>query len=94
MNTTEEVLRKDARPDAEAELRKAAAVRKIVELENLEVNQEELGETIAIICRQNGMTVEQLKPHYDAEFEQAVIKSILTGKVMDLIRDAAEITVV
>ena len=94
MNTTKEVLRKDARPDAEAELRKAAAVRKIVELENLEVNQEELGETIAIICRQNGMTVEQLKPHYDAEFEQAVIKSILTGKVMDLIRDAAEITVV
>ena len=94
MNTTKEVLRKDARPDAEAELRKAAAVRKIVELENLEVSQEEIGETVAVICRQNGMTVEQLKPHYDAEFEQAVIKSILTGKVMDLIRDAAEITVV
>ena len=94
MNTTKEVLRKDARPDAEAELRKAAAVRKIVELENLEVSQEEIGETVAVICRQNGMTVEQLKPLYDAEFEQAVIKSILTGKVMDLIRDAADITVV
>jgi trigger factor len=94
MNTTREVLRKDARPDAEAELRKDAAVRKIVQLENLEVSQEEIGETVAVICRQNGMTVEQLKPHYDAEFEQAVIKSILTGKVMDLIRDAAEITVV
>ncbi len=94
MNTTKEVLRKDARPDAEAELRKAAAVRKIVELENLEVSQEEIGKTVALICRQNGMTVEELKPHYDAEFEQAVIKSILTGKVMDLVRDAAEVTVV
>ena len=94
MSTTMEDLRKDARPDAEAELRKAAAVRKIVELEKLEVNQEEIGKTVALICRQNGMTVEELKPHYDAEFEQAVIKSILTGKVMDLIRDAANITVV
>ncbi len=94
MNTTKEVLRKDARPDAEAELRKDAAVRKIVELENLEATQEEIGQTVALICRQNGMTVEELKPHYDAEFEQAVIKSILTGKVMDLIRDAADITVV
>ena len=94
MSTTKEDLRKDARPDAEAELRKAAAVRKIAELEKLEVSQEEIGKAVALICRQNGMTVEELKPHYDAEFEQAVIKSILTGKVMDLIRDAAEITVV
>ena len=94
MSTTKEDLRKDARPDAEAELRKAAAVRKIAELEKLEVSQEEIGKAVALICRQNGMTVEELKPHYDAEFEQAVIKSILTGKVMDLIRDAANITVV
>ena len=94
MNTTKEALREDARPDAEAELRKAAAVRKIVELEGLDVSKEELGETVALICRQNGMTVEQLKPHYDAEFEQAVMKSILTGKAMDLIWSAAEITVV
>ena len=94
MNTTREVLRADARPDAEAELRKDAAVRKIVELEGLEVSQEEIGEAVAVICRQNGITVEELKPHYDAEFEQAVIKSVLTGKVMGLIRDAADVTVV
>ena len=94
MSTTKEALRADARPDAEAELRKAAAVRKIAELENLEVTKEEIGETVAVICRQNGMTVEELKPHYDAEFEQAVIKSILTGKVMRLIWDAADVTVV
>ena len=94
MNTTKEALREDARPDAEAELRKAAAVQKIAELENLEVSQEEIGESVALICRRNGMTVEELRPHYDAEFEQAVITSVLTGKVMRLIRDAADITVV
>jgi hypothetical protein len=36
--------------------------------------------------------VEQLKPYFDAEFDSAVRRSILTGKVMSLIRNAAEIT--
>ena len=94
MNTTREALRKDFQADAEAELRKDAAVRQIVKLEQLEVSKEELGEAVAQICRQNGITVEQLKPHYDEAFEQAVIKSVLTGKAMCLIRDAAVITVV
>ena len=94
MSTTKEALREDARHDAEAEVRKDAAVRQIVKLEGLEATQEEIGQTVAQICRQNGITVEELKPHYDAEFEQAVIKSVLTGKVMGLIRDAADVTVV
>ena len=94
MNTTKEALREDARHDAEAEVRKDAAIRQIVKLEGLEASKEEIGEAVALICRQNGMTVEELKPYYDAEFEQAVIKSVLTGKVMGLIQDAADITVV
>ena len=94
MNTTKEALREDARHDAEAEVRKDAAIREIVKLEGLEASKEEIGEAVALICRQNGMTVEELKPYYDAEFEQAVIKSVLTGKVMRLIGNAADITVV
>ena len=94
MNTTKEALREDARHDAEAEVRKDAAIREIVKLENLDVTQAEIGEAVALICRQNKITVEELKPHYDAQFEQAVIKSVLTGKVMDLIYQAADITVV
>ena len=94
MNTTREALREDTRPSAEAALRKDAAVAKIAELEGLEATKEEIGEAVALICRQNNITVEQLKPHYDAQFEQAVINSVLTGKVMRLIRDAATITVV
>ena len=94
MNTTKEALREDVRPSAENALRCQAAVRKIVELEGLDVTKEELGEAVAVICRQNHMTLEELKPHYDAEFEQAVIISVLTAKVMRLIRDAAVVTVV
>ena len=92
--TSEEDLRKDLVPAAENALRVKACVEKIVALENLEATQEEIGQAVAVICRQNGMTVEQLKPHYDAAFEQAVISSILTSKVMRLIRDAADVMVV
>lgn len=94
MNTTVDTLRQDARSAAEASLRSQAAVDKIVELEGLEATQQEIGEAVALICKQNNMTVKQIKPYYDAEFEQAVIKSVLTSKVMGLIRDAADIAVV
>ena len=94
MKTTEEELRKDSYPAAEAALRNHAAVAKIVQLEKLEATKEEIAEALALICRQNGLTMEQLKDYYDAEFEAAVMKSVLTSKVMRFIRDAADITVV
>lgn len=92
MSTTQEDLRKDARPTAESALKCQAAVDRIVELEKLEATQEEISQAVAVIARQNKMTVEQLKPYYDAEFEKAVVNSILTGKVMALIRAAATVT--
>ena len=92
MKTTKEDLRKDAYPAAEAAMRNHAAIDKIVELEKLEATQEELGKAIAVIARNNGITVEDLKDYYDEEFEKAVMRSVLTGKVMALIRDAAIVT--
>ena len=92
MRTTPEQLRQDARPAAENAVRTQAAVDLIVEIEGLTATKEEIGEAVALICRQNNMTLEQLKPYYDAEFEAAVVRSVLTTKVMRLIRDAAVIT--
>ena len=92
--STVEDLRKDAASAAEVALRTQATVDKIVELENLTASEQEIGEALAVIAKQNNMTVEQIKPYYDAEFEQAIIKSVLTSKVMHLIRDAADIAVV
>ena len=92
MNTDEQTLRADARPSAENAIRTRAAVDRIVELEKLEASQQEIGEAMALIARQNNMTIEQLKPYYSAEFEAAVVRSVLTTKVMNLIREAAEIT--
>ena len=91
MNTTEEKLREDARGNAVNSVKVQAAIEQIVELENLEATKEEIGEAVALIARQNNMTVEQLKPYYDAAFEAAVIRSVLTSKVLKLVRDAAEI---
>ena len=94
MNTTVEDLRKDAYPAAEAAMRNHVAVEKIVELEKLEATTEEITQTLMVIAQQNKLTMEQLKDFYDADFEAAVMKSVLTSKVMRLIRDAADITVV
>ena len=92
LSTTEEQLRQDARANAEASIRGQAAIEQIVSLENLEATKEEIGEALALIARQNNMTLEQLKPYYDAQFEAAVVRSVLTSKVMRLIRDAADVT--
>ena len=93
MNTTEAQLREDARANALNSIRMQAAIEQIVSLEGLEATKEEIGEAVALIAQQNKMTVEQLKPYYDAQFEAAVVRSVLTSKVMRLVRDAAEVTV-
>ena len=92
MGTTEEQLRIDAEESAKAAIRIKAATDKIAELEKLEATQEEIGVACATIARQNNMTIEQLKPYYDAEFEAAVIRTVLMSKAMKVVRDAAEVT--
>ena len=92
MNTTEEKLREDAWANAEASVRIQAAIELVVEKEQLEPTEEEIGQAMAMIARQNRMTVEQLKPYVDAAFQAAVVRSVLTSKVMQLIRATAEIT--
>ena len=92
MNTTTEQLRKDAEPEAVYALKAKAVVEKVAQLEGLEATQEEIAEACVQICRRNNMTVEQLKPYYSDEFEAAVINSVLTGKVLRLIRQTADVT--
>ena len=89
MNTDEEKLRQEAEPAAIATIKARAVVDEVVMAEGLEATKEEIAEALAVICRQNGLTMEQMKEHYDAQFEQAVVNSVLTSKVMRLIRDAA-----
>lgn len=91
LNTSREKLREDARGNAIVSVKVQAAIEQIVAIEELTASQQEMGEAMAVIARQNRMTVEQLKPYVDAEFTAAVERSVLTSKVMKLIRDAAVI---
>ena len=92
LGTDEQKLREEARAAAEAMLRSQATIDRIVMLEGLEADSQDIAEALAVICRQNDMTMEQLKPYYDAEFEKAVVRSVLSTKATKLIRDAAVIT--
>ena len=89
MSTTPEKIREDLKPQAEAAIRCRAAIDEIVMAEGLEADKEEIAQALAMICRQNNLTMDQLKEHYDAAMEQAVVNSVLTGKAMHLIREAA-----
>ena len=91
MKTDIEKLRADARANAVASLKIQATIAEVVKLEKLEVTEEEMEASLEVICRQNNMTIDMLKPHIDAEFTAAVTRSVLMGKVMRLIRDAAEV---
>ena len=91
MNTTEEKLRADTRANAVASVRVQAAIEQIVALENLEATEEDIAEAMEVIARQNRLTVEQMKPYIDAEFEAAVVRNVLTSKAMKLVRDEADI---
>ena len=91
MSTTEDALREDLKPQAEFAIRSRATIDEIVQIEGLTADEEDIGKALAIIARHNNITVEQLKEQYDAALEQAVINSVLTGKVMQLIRAAATV---
>ena len=91
MNTTVEKLRADTRANAVASVRVQAAIEQIVALENLEATEEDIAEAMTVIARQNRLTVEQMKPYIDAEFEAAVVRNVLTSKAMKLVRDEADI---
>lgn len=92
MNTTEEQLKEDARAAAIMSLRTQAAVEQIVALENLVAEEDEINQAVALVAQQNNMTLEQLKPYYNGEFEAAIVRHVLTGKAMKVIRDHAVIT--
>ena len=89
MSTSEAQLKEDLRPQAEYAIRSRAAIDEIVQIEGLEADKEDIAQALAVICRHNHITMDQLKEQYDAALEQMVINSVLTGKVMQLIRAAA-----
>ena len=92
MSTTEEQIRKDVEATAVAALKAKATIDEIVMIEGLKAEEEDIAKAMAVVCRHNNITMDELKEQYDSALEQLIINSVLTGKVMRLIRDAAVVT--
>ena len=92
MGTTQDTLKADMREHARNAVQMQAAIELIADLEQLQATEEELQQALEVVARQNNMTLEQIQPLYDAEFAQALARSVLTGKVMHLIRENAVVT--
>jgi len=91
MGTDKAQIREDLRSAAVQNICMKAAVEQIVDLEGLDADKEEIAKAYALICRQNNLTMDQLKEYVDAEFEHAVVHSVLSSKARALIRQYAVI---
>lgn len=89
---SEAQLREDAKGEAINSLRIQKAAERIAELEDIQVDDNDIAGELALICRQNNMTMEQLRPYYDSEFEQTVIRNLRMKKAIALVRAHAKLT--
>ena len=92
--STEQKIREDARPEAENSLRIQKAAMRIALLEGLTATDEDVAAELAAICRQNGMTMEQLRPYLNDSFEQSLAENIRMKKAIAFVRAHASVTVV
>ena len=91
MNRTKEQLREDHLPDAKRNIERQLAIDEIARIEGIEADEASVAEALNAICRENGVTVEQLRPHMDAAFQAAVERGVVNDKVLNRILELAEI---
>ncbi len=92
MQTSEEKLRQQATPAARQSILTAATIEKIVELEGLKAEEDEIFKACEHICKRNNITMDVLKSMEDKNLDEMVERAVLTSKVMSLIRENAQIT--
>lgn len=91
---SEQQIREDAKPEAENSLRIQKSAERIALLEGLTASEQDVADELSAICRQNRMTMEQLKPYLNAQFESSVKDNIRMKKAIAFVRAHASVTVV
>ena len=91
---TEAQLRKDCVPDARKGIQRQRVIGEIARLEGIVADEDSVAAAIERICRENGMTVEQLSGHIDEAAQRAIVQNVVTEKVLDRIREYAVVEVV
>ena len=91
MNRTKEEIREDHLPDAKRNIERQLAIDEIARLEGIEADEASVAEALNKICEENGVTIDDLRPHIDAAFQAAVERSVVNEKVLTRILELAEI---
>ena len=91
MGSSEEKLREELRPEAEQRVRIQAAIEKIAKLEDLSATEQDIADACDSLCRRNHITMEQLDNLYDTEFAKALERSVIGAKVLEFVRNHAQI---
>ena len=91
---TREQLRLDCLPDARKAVRRQSAIAEIADAEHIEADEASVAAAIQEICRQNGLTVDQLTQYMDEAAQAAVIRNVITEKVLNRIVELADIETV
>ncbi|MBQ3216871.1 MAG: hypothetical protein IJB35_03540 [Oscillospiraceae bacterium] len=94
MNSTQEQIFGEIREDAVQLVMVQKAIERIAELEQLTVQEEDVQKMCEDICHRNQLSAEELQELYDETFAQAIRNSILTAKVLEIVRNNARITTI
>jgi len=91
---TKEELREEYAAEARNSAIREQVIAEIAQIENIFADEESMTEAVAQLCQENNITAEELQPYFDDNLQKAIAKSVVTDKVLQLIRDNACITVV
>lgn len=91
MKKSREELREEMEPTARRNIQRQMAIDEIARLEKIEADEASIAKALGDICAENRMTIEELQPHMDEKFQAAVAQGVINTKVLDFIRDHAEI---
>lgn len=88
---SEAQLREDAKPEAENALRIQHAAERIALLEGLTATQEDIAKELEAICRQNGISMDGLRPYLNDGFEETVASNVRMKKAIAFVRAHARV---
>lgn len=91
MGSTEEQLRQELQPEAEQRVRIRAAIDKIAALEDIHADAQDIADACESLCRRNHITMEQLDNLYDPAFAKALERSVVGAKVLQFVRENAQV---
>lgn len=90
---TREQLRADHLPDARKAVTRERAIDYVAQAEHIEADEESVAQVLQQICRENGVTMDQLAAHMDENAQAAIVRNVITQKTLRHVRELAEVEV-